>query len=617
MSAIPSRYDPLVAPATTWSSRTSTLNASPTGTVDPSTSEPAFIKAKWGIGSKTPALMAAFYILTLAIAVTHLLLFRHIDGKEADGPHRVASQAWITTSSNILANAFGYSYRSALAIAFAQHLWYLLRQSTMKVSTIESLFSIRANPFQLFKLAVLRATPLLCTLAFIIYINLHVLSSQMGNGSGVEANAFSLLTLTPAEGAGFVTGTSDQGKDNNLLTRLARQVLIGGNALAFPSPCGANCSYTTGFEGPWIECNNTQTTNLYDDASQNFTIYSGQWISQAGNIISSHNTYNGTYSNANFNSTTLTPLVANGTDLDGKGNTSAIVQLDNTLCLPGRAKYTVNHTYKNNIYNRTVTAEVIDRLINLNQLTHDSIVPIPGFTDVNGLGTTPANWSSHALAYYRDNNMMAIFTAMMSWLEGEFVAYLANGRNLSIVGPGFEEPSYQLAWVEAVNSLSSGSSVQREDGTIIDSTRFNAAFDHYSAFETGHLSFNITQDVLNDYLFNITTSVMTAYGNWKTNANATQSTTINIYSFSQPLNLILPYFISLAVGLPFMLLGTLALFRNGVSAIDGGFMQIITTSTGSAVLDRAAAGGCLGGSESATQELKDLKIRFGEFVGRD
>jgi len=46
-------------------------------------------------------------------------------------------------------------------------------------------------------------------------------------------------------------------------------------------------------------------------------------------------------------------------------------------------------------------------------------------------------------------------------------------------------------------------------------------------------------------------------------------------------------------------------------------MQIITTSTGSAILDRAAAGGCLGGNESLPQELKDLKIRFGEFVGRD
>lgn len=46
-------------------------------------------------------------------------------------------------------------------------------------------------------------------------------------------------------------------------------------------------------------------------------------------------------------------------------------------------------------------------------------------------------------------------------------------------------------------------------------------------------------------------------------------------------------------------------------------MQTIATSTGSAILDRAAAGGCLGGNESMPQELKDLKIRFGELVGRE
>lgn len=46
-------------------------------------------------------------------------------------------------------------------------------------------------------------------------------------------------------------------------------------------------------------------------------------------------------------------------------------------------------------------------------------------------------------------------------------------------------------------------------------------------------------------------------------------------------------------------------------------MQIIATSTGSAILDRAAAGGCLGGDESIPQELKDLEIRFGEIIDRE
>jgi len=127
----------------------------------------------------------------------------------------------------------------------------------------------------------------------------------------------------------------------------------------------------------------------------------------------------------------------------------------------------------------------------------------------------------------------------------------------------------------------------------------------------------MSQETLNDYLFNLTTSIMMSYALWNTTSNATTLTAVNLYSFSRPLNLILPYFISLLVSIPFIVMGGVALWKNGVSAMDGGFMQTIATSTGSAILDRAAAGGCLGGNESIPQELKDLEIRFGELVGRE
>ena len=98
----------------------------------------------------------------------------------------------------------------------------------------------------------------------------------------------------------------------------------------------------------------------------------------------------------------------------------------------------------------------------------------------------------------------------------------------------------------------------------------------------------------------MTTSIMTAYGEWTTTSNATISKASNVFSFSRPLNLILPYLISLLLALPFILIGGIALHKNGVSAIDGGFMQIITTSTGSAVLNRAVSKSILPISHSWT-----------------
>ena len=57
----------------------------------------------------------------------------------------------------------------------------------------------------------------------------------------------------------------------------------------------------------------------------------------------------------------------------------------------------------------------------------------------------------------------------------------------------------------------------------------------------------------------MTTPIITAFGEWNTTANATVSTTINVYNFSRQLNLILPYFISLLLAVPFILIGRIAL----------------------------------------------------------
>ena len=145
-------------------------------------------------------------IVALAIAVTHLLLFRYLDGKEADGPHEVAPQSYISTASNILANTFGFFLRSALAVAFVQYLWHLLRATTMKVSTIELLFSIRSNPFILLRPAALRATPLLFGLSIIMWASQIVTSFPPGaiTITTTQNTSFGMVVV-PTFNASFVS----------------------------------------------------------------------------------------------------------------------------------------------------------------------------------------------------------------------------------------------------------------------------------------------------------------------------------------------------------------------------------------------------------------------------
>lgn len=110
--------------------------------------------------------------LALMIAVTHLLIFRFLDGKRTDG----IPQTYVTTASNIMATLFGASLIAALAIAFTQYLWQLMRRTSMKVINIERLFTIRINPFLLFNPAVIRCAPVLFFCAVLIWC-IHIATS--------------------------------------------------------------------------------------------------------------------------------------------------------------------------------------------------------------------------------------------------------------------------------------------------------------------------------------------------------------------------------------------------------------------------------------------------------
>lgn len=126
--------------------------------------------------------------------------------------------------------------------------------------------------------------------------------------------------------------------------------------------------------------------------------------------------------------------------------------------------------------------------------------------------------------------------------------------------------------------------------------------------------FDISERKLNSMLLNITLSTIGKYNLWSTTANVTQHESRQQYNFSRPLSLILPYFTTLGVTLPFLVLGIWALWRNGVPATDHGFLQILMTTRGSPTVDRLAARGCLGGDENVPADLKRLPVQFGEVM---
>ncbi|RAL61769.1 hypothetical protein DID88_002833 [Monilinia fructigena] len=333
----------------------------------------------------------------------------------------------------------------------------------MTVSTIEALFALKSNLFQMFTGATIRATPVLCILSVMMTSMgvavsfppgaINVVSVQrtsynpvvvptfnasfMGNGSGYAANHYSLATLSPiSESAdGSVSGfTSRARKNSNLLYRLAFQTMITGQPFDQPSPCGVNCSFVIQFEGPTLECNSSSTKLIRSDSGNlsyrfpGITIYSGNWSDLTISSTSAlpRVLYNGTDTNVHWQSTTLTILDAEESTADaGLLNETTTINrtmIQNDLyCTPGRALYAVNNTYVSNILKRNITTTPIAPLINLELPNQNNSIIVPGFTKNHGYGASPADWSAEAIAYYRDLNMMTILDTMFYYLAGRFV----------------------------------------------------------------------------------------------------------------------------------------------------------------------------------------------------
>jgi hypothetical protein len=121
----------------------------------------------------------------------------------------------------------------------------------------------------------------------------------------------------------------------------------------------------------------------------------------------------------------------------------------------------------------------------------------------------------------------------------------------------------------------------------------------------------------NEVLLNTTISMLSLNRRFGI-VNGTTSRTVNIYQFRGKLAFFLPYGICLGLSIPIIASGLIALFvRNkGVSAITGGFVQLLMTTTGRTSLEAivARSTGMMGGHESVSEELKELNIRFGELI---
>jgi hypothetical protein len=126
---------------------------------------------------------------------------------------------------------------------------------------------------------------------------------------------------------------------------------------------------------------------------------------------------------------------------------------------------------------------------------------------------------------------------------------------------------------------------------------------------------DLSEEILNEFIANISISTI-ILNTWYQQNPVNITGFRNVYTFSSPLSLILPYSIFLVLGLLCNILGLFSLAFNGETAEDGGFLQIMLNTQGDTEMNRVARTRRVKEKKVFEKELLDLRVRYGELVGQ-
>ncbi|KAI9730399.1 MAG: hypothetical protein M1834_005909 [Cirrosporium novae-zelandiae] len=542
--------------------------------------------SKWTIGWKIPSLIIGFYFLALAIGIAHLVLFHWLDGQKVT---QTIPQSYVAAISTAMVTAFRIFLVTSLVISFTQLVWQRLRGRPMKVLTIDSLFSITSNPFNFVYPDVLASAPLLCLCAavcwcvpvamiyppgaltveprsFLQTVNMSVPTFDptfRGNGTLADLERHALYKFDD-----FMNYENPKIK----LSRLGIQTIVSGNYQTSSSPCGQNCSYTLEVTGPGFKCED----RIYSDLQSlvNDTVY-GTYsydITDGAIYLAGENSSDSVNSDDMFYRFEL------------QWRDTGVGQAQNLSCLLHEASYKMNVSYLDGVQTVAVKSH-IGKVLDSTDIYNDFAL-LPNTTkeyesyEFMVTNSTIGESGTNIADLFKRCNILAVKDTLVDGLSGLV------GQNVM-----HSQPVYKTLIQES--SLATAPLLSQSDPT-----------------------FNISAKTLQSLLLNITISMLTL--NQTHTPAAVQTTTFdNVFAFTHPLNLILPYFLCLAAALIFVIAGGIALLRNGVPASSNSFLQLLCTTRGSERLDKAAAGGCLGGPDNVPEELGKLRVRFGELVQRD
>ena len=259
------------------------------------------------------------------------------------------------------------------------------------------------------------------------------------------------------------------------LQHLSNSVIVSGAAKPIPSPCGANCSYTTTFDAPYFQCM-TVLSNFTVDVKK---MVGGQAQAYTGVFTSDdlkdqrrgketntfHNTAPELKALGLSNATLVTKLQSPIAISADRG--MVLMSKEEMTCSAAQVSYTVTNTFRGTVLSTNITAASVRPLssfyqIPLENLYGNDTVPgllLPGFYDKSlVLGTGLVNWTEQSLLWYHDLNLINVIDTVSSSIAGGYKALSWDNRtepNVTISGFGDMLWSLDVDWLDAIVEVTS------------------------------------------------------------------------------------------------------------------------------------------------------------------
>ncbi|KAJ8114052.1 hypothetical protein OPT61_g3959 [Boeremia exigua] len=620
--------------------------------------------AHWGTVSIVLGLLA----IAILLSVAHYVLFSRLDGIIADGELALIRQSFVTAISILLSVLFRAALLGAVGICFAQVLWRTLRGNPLPVSTIESLFQIRSNPFELLNLRTVRRSVLLFLLAAYMWLVPvavtfppsaltitprpfiaveHLNSSTVNPLMADDFDPFQDFDQleTPRIKVGHQTlpvdyqYTRPSGGEDSPLASLSKTVILNGDISQTPNLYPErNSSQRLRFMGPQLTCT-TQTTKLIVDSNDiekvrgptlnqtngNYTLTDRLWgvhllwfVADSGYGLTPDS-----YGAVKIEQNKIMGGI-NCSLEDPPSCPFLAIENTNTTCREEHTSYTVDINWVNGVRNVAIEkermepqptpVEAIQLWLNgtVTKMTIDGVTNkvagLSGYSDwVSQIREAMPIWTSLQIL---ETFLLLLYTVKSAGCE------VANAVPYDWLGPN--DTTTRVTPVTCNPNLP-GFSLKDRGPSILEDSRLNPRRynrRNNTGLLDGQNALNqlpITEAALNELLTNITLSTMSLSVWYRpTDINTTQYR--NTYDFSRPVNLVLPYTLCLGLGIVIIALGLHALRKNEVVAADGSFLQIAMAAHSPTEMTRLFAEQGVASPFGIPRELKDLEVRYGELV---